>query len=125
MTYHRLDLRLNKDLRPCLQGKQLISSGNKQIFRFFRVLFMVYFHFQDRCGLYLSPKCFDKPYERSLGPEDLRSAQGYWAYISDHTKLITNPGLKVGHFSSFFVYKFFIYVDFSDGIHSKRNLGLV
>uniref|UniRef100_A0A915K0U1 VWFA domain-containing protein n=1 Tax=Romanomermis culicivorax TaxID=13658 RepID=A0A915K0U1_ROMCU len=74
MTYNRIDLSMNKDSKVCLQGQVPFNT--------------------ERCGLYLSPECFEKSFERIKTSEDLRSAQGYWAYITDQTKLITNPGLK-------------------------------
>uniref|UniRef100_A0A5S6Q9P4 VWFA domain-containing protein n=1 Tax=Trichuris muris TaxID=70415 RepID=A0A5S6Q9P4_TRIMR len=75
LAYHRLDLLLSKDFNLCFHGKMLASS--------------------DRVGLYLAPRCFQNPVKRFTAAESKRTAQGFWAFVSDTTRLITNPGLKV------------------------------
>ncbi|KFD55148.1 hypothetical protein M513_04066, partial [Trichuris suis] len=75
LAYHRLDLLLSKDFDLCFHGKMLASC--------------------DRVGLYLAPRCFQNPMKRFTSTESKRTAQGFWAFVSDTTRLITNPGLKV------------------------------
>ncbi|XP_003372730.1 transcription factor AP-2 alpha [Trichinella spiralis] len=75
LAYHRLDLHLSKDFDLCLHGKMLAST--------------------DRVGLYLAPRSFKEPMKRFLVTESKRTAQGFWAFVSDVTRLITNPGLQL------------------------------
>ncbi|VDP48886.1 unnamed protein product [Soboliphyme baturini] len=51
--------------------------------------------FDDRVGLYLAPRGFQNSFERISTSESKRTAQGFWAFVSDMTRLITNPGLKL------------------------------
>lgn len=45
----------------------------------------------------LSAGSFSSPYEHLSQPETKRMVEHYTAYLSDNTRLIANPGLKVGH----------------------------
>ncbi|KRZ25438.1 VWFA and cache domain-containing protein 1 [Trichinella pseudospiralis] len=80
LAYHRLDLHLSKDFDLCLHGKMLASTGRTRF---------------DRVGLYLAPRSFKEPMKRFLVTESKRTAQGFWAFVSDVTRLITNPGLQL------------------------------
>lgn len=44
----------------------------------------------------LSAGSFSSPYEHLSQPETKRMVEHYTAYLSDNTRLIANPGLKVG-----------------------------
>lgn len=43
----------------------------------------------------LSAGSFSSPYEHLSQPETKRMVEHYTAYLSDNTRLIANPGLKV------------------------------
>ena len=51
--------------------------------------------FSGSASLFLSAMAFLSPYDHLTGFEpSYRVVQGYMAYLSDSTRLITNPGLK-------------------------------
>lgn len=54
--------------------------------------------FSESPTVMLAAGSFSSPYEHLSQPETKRMVEHYTAYLSDNTRLIANPGLKVcGH----------------------------
>uniref|UniRef100_A0A8C3XJA6 VWFA domain-containing protein n=1 Tax=Chelydra serpentina TaxID=8475 RepID=A0A8C3XJA6_CHESE len=73
LLYHRLDLLGQPN--ACLHFKQLATLESPTVM--------------------LSAGSFSSPYEHLSQPETKRMVEHYTAYLSDNTRLIANPGLKV------------------------------
>ncbi|RXM36476.1 VWFA and cache domain-containing protein 1 [Acipenser ruthenus] len=73
LLYHRLDLLGQPS--ACLHFKQLATVESPTVM--------------------LSAGSFSSPYEHLSQPETKRMVEHYTAYLSDNTRLIANPGLKV------------------------------
>ncbi|CDQ90815.1 unnamed protein product [Oncorhynchus mykiss] len=73
LLYHRLDLLGQPS--SCLHFKQLATVESPTVM--------------------LSAGSFSSPYEHLSQPETKRMVEHYTAYLSDNTRLIANPGLKV------------------------------
>lgn len=65
----------------------------KQLLTFFHSL--SFLHFPESPTVMLAAGSFSSPYEHLSQPETKRMVEHYTAYLSDNTRLIANPGLKV------------------------------
>lgn len=123
LLYHRLDLLGQPS--SCLHFKQLATVGKKnststmlhqyvmtqtpQTFFFLSILssktliqptsltvhFSLSVPFSESPTVMLAAGSFSSPYEHLSQPETKRMVEHYTAYLSDNTRLIANPGLKV------------------------------
>lgn len=57
--------------------------------------FLIFCYFLESPTVMLSAGSFSSPYEHLSQPETKRMVEHYTAYLSDNTRLIANPGLKV------------------------------
>ena len=73
LVYHRLDL-LPTD-NTCMHLKQLSTM--------------------EQSALFLAANSFKKPFEHLSQDETKKMVQVYLTYLSDHTELIANPGIRV------------------------------
>ncbi|KAF0299200.1 VWFA and cache domain-containing protein 1 [Amphibalanus amphitrite] len=75
LVYHRIDLSRSHKVALCRQFRHVATMSS--------------------ASLFLSATAFLSPYDHLTGFEpSYRVVQGYMAYLSDSTRLITNPGLK-------------------------------
>ncbi|XP_052058181.1 VWFA and cache domain-containing protein 1-like [Mytilus californianus] len=74
MLYHRLDLLPASTM--CLHLKQLAT--------------------EDTSTIFLSPKCFNEPYDHMSLREDKKMVRSYTAYLKEPYVELTNPGIKDG-----------------------------
>lgn len=66
-----------------------------QYVQFTVLSFFTIFLFLESPTVMLSAGSFSSPYEHLSQPETKRMVEHYTAYLSDNTRLIANPGLKV------------------------------
>uniref|UniRef100_A0A8C3LU00 Cache domain containing 1 n=2 Tax=Chrysolophus pictus TaxID=9089 RepID=A0A8C3LU00_CHRPC len=107
LLYHRLDLLGQPN--ACLHFKQLATLESPTVM--------------------LSAGSFSSPYEHLSQPETKRMVEHYTAYLSDNTRLIANPGLKVHpccwpHFCPCFLPSLGLWLDLLDGqlvLHSSQR----
>lgn len=64
----------------------------------------------------LSAGSFSSPYEHLSQPETKRMVEHYTAYLSDNTRLIANPGLKVNAHTQTHTYSSYIITYFPDNV---------
>lgn len=107
LLYHRLDLLGQPN--SCLHFKQLATVGRKSTKKSADLIHNaiglgkknycpfvpLWSCFPEFPTVMLSAGSFSSPYEHLSQPETKRMVEHYTAYLSDNTRLIANPGLKV------------------------------
>lgn len=98
LLYHRLDLLGQPS--SCLHFKQLATVGKTAAnlagpLPQTRAAVSDPLCFPESPTVMLAAGSFSSPYEHLSQPETKRMVEHYTAYLSDNTRLIANPGLKV------------------------------
>lgn len=97
LLYHRLDLLGQPS--SCLHFKQLATVGKARAPALpgppCAAVFDSPLFLPESPTVMLAAGSFSSPYEHLSQPETKRMVEHYTAYLSDNTRLIANPGLKV------------------------------
>lgn len=115
LLYHRLDLLGQPS--SCLHFKQLATVGKitspdqrSELWHDADSVQAVADHpccvgIPESPTVMLAAGSFSSPYEHLSQPETKRMVEHYTAYLSDNTRLIANPGLKVNENKNFRIYR--------------------